>query len=1658
MDMLAREFNTVESVTTLEALQEKYDKVVEIWERLGAEINSDFLKEWNAKGRDKAFTIFKSQSGYKYNIELSTMCRKGVALFDAIDQIVRKEVMQELGLKTLGKKEKEILYDILKSHNFEIPCAICYVEQARQREGTIIKNFIDGKPGKIGWNTALKDIQTEMQKLGVDYTFPQLDRSVATEAYSVSNINMDANTKKAFYAALRTVTNKAITEYNKANGKNRALATADTAESIANALKGRIPQNLLVFKTLLANPNSRFFIDGDLLYSSNTTHNIASYHHDLYSLFNQQSGVAGYKLKQTPVVYWGDVLSKNWRPDTVRKGGGIRNQSNSDGQMYQFLDMVQMYIDLTAKGQYLQAYTKTVHELKLLGLSNAKINASLIPKVVVYKNADGSVDVSKTQMNAGLDENGNVIFDNVEGINSREALMLLADGEYSKSVAGCCIAYSDKHLLKLLDDPRIQLIIGFHDKTNDPNKRYRGAMYSKNYNGLNEAKDSEGTTVHIGFNQFVQKAEKMFKYDKKNGVFTGAIEHNGIDYIANDIPRLATQLYLEYCEEKGYTPAYSLEGLDIPHHPNYYKLLADFGLYDSNGNYAPHKKVDFNLPDTVPYLDANGNKAYMDTYEYIKKELKIELAVKDAVSEALADQSPNGIIPQFKAAVSESSSSLSYTPDSESSLSYTPADEQELTRMAQNGEISAEEYGRRMLEMRESKSADDIYAIARMSPEGLTTTPNIDRRKGEAKGDGESKFHGSIQRSSIFDETFKAEAKSDEFIRRYETITNKETLNKAAKLLDEGGEDFVKEWNNKEAIEMSPVDTAVGFILLSRYQDIGNYNSAIAVAEKLRKIGTVTGQNLQLFSITSRFDANMMQQWAQKELDKAFEEAVKGKTQKWIDKNKSKFELTEEDIDYIRTRTIQAAYLPNGSRDQAIRLAEISSRLQDKIPPNLGQSFKAWQRVSMLLNPKTQIRNVLGNGVMVPAFIVSDWFGSAVDKAISKKTGVRTTGVAGLKATGENLKAVKQGMYESYDDFKRHINTKIDVLDRFSVGEGKSFNENKWGAMAKALNSMDRLTSFLLDFGDRPFYEAWFTNSLNNQMRLNNVTEPTLAMVEIAQEEALQRTWQDNNGMTQAVASIKKACNKLSFKKLGLDYGLGDVLVKFTKTPANLTKAIYDFSPAAAISIATKGKELSAAISTGRATAKMQKDFVNAVGKAAAGTLLYTLFGLLYAMGRISGRSDDDKDVSAFEKYVQGIPEYSVKMFGKWWSYDWSQPIGAVPAIVANFMESRQQGDDGIIKSIWEAIRAGGEVLFEQSFMKSFQILFTADSVVDGLIEAVVGEATVPIPTILSQTANVFDPYRRSTYDNRSEERTILNKVKQKIPGLRNTLEVERDILGRETPNSQKNWFNAFFNPANTYTDTSTAVTDHVYELYQSTGEASAIPSKAPYDVTIKGVKHTFSIEERNEYQRIMGETSAQIIGELLNNESYMALSDEQKLAVIKSVYSYSQSLAKSEMGLAESYDVISGIKDITEDEYNALSDAEIKAIADDYVLSSYYSISDFDNTKKATWFINKSLPSAINAAIKSGDMAKAQELIKSIEANIKSFGLPKKETNEMIKKSQSSIKSEITSYWKEKFIEAHRRGDNGEKIRIKQILVDTGLYGNSADVRDLTNGWKKEK
>ena len=78
-------------------------------------------------------------------------------------------------------------------------------------------------------------------------------------------------------------------------------------------------------------------------------------------------------------------------------------------------------------------------------------------------------------------------------------------------------------------------------------------------------------------------------------------------------------------------------------------------------------------------------------------------------------------------------------------------------------------------------------------------------------------------------------------------------------------------------------------------------------------MGTNAGQTVQMFFYPRQVllpDGMVM--YAQKSLDEAFETMVKGRTQAWIDANKDKFKLTNEDIDFIRRRTWQAAQLPGG--------------------------------------------------------------------------------------------------------------------------------------------------------------------------------------------------------------------------------------------------------------------------------------------------------------------------------------------------------------------------------------------------------------------------------------------------------------------------------------------------------------------------------------------------------------------------------------------------------------------------------------------------------------------------------------------------------------------------------------------------------------------------
>jgi hypothetical protein len=779
--------------------------------------------------------------------------------------------------------------------------------------------------------------------------------------------------------------------------------------------------------------------------------------------------------------------------------------------------------------------------------------------------------------------------------------------------------------------------------------------------------------------------------------------------------------------------------------------------------------------------------------------------------------------------------------------------------------------------------------ISSLSKEDSSTTPKINHKKYE-KGNRQSNFYENVVKDSQFiNKDFREEMSKDENIRYYKGITNEQTLQKAYESLKDGGKEETLSWFSKNEKNVKAEDVAKGWILLKQYQDAGDYQGAVEVAKKMRQMGTNAGQAVQAYNILSRLTPEGMFYYAQSELNEAYSKMVEGKSRQWIEANQDNFNLTQEETQTILDTMKEVASIEDG-REKNIKLAQIQKLVSDKIPPTTGQSLKAWMRISMLFNPKTQVRNVMGNAVVLPVNATSDVFAGALDKLISKKTGVRTTGVTKEGVKGY-AKGFKKGVFESYDDFRKGINTRNVEGNRFEIGEGKSFKDKGIG---KTLNRVDNMLSFALDVGDRGFYEATYTNSINNQMILNNTTEITQDMIDIATNEALQRTWQDSNNYTQAVLSIRKILNKANVK----GYGLGDVLIPFAKTPANLTKAIVDYSPVGLTkTLAFDAKRFTNSLQNGQYSPQLQHDFVQNVGKGLAGTMLYTLGYALAKAGVATGEPDDDKDVKNFMKNSLGISSYSIKIGDRSFTYDWAQPVATPLAIMTNYVKySKDNPDASAIDKAIKAMNIGTEQLLQQSFMESLNTVLNGNgTTLENLSQAVLELPARAVPTFCKQIADMVDGTQRSSFEYGQPIKSAINSVKAKIPGLSQTSPASVDTLGNDIQKygGNNNLWNVMLNPANTNKGQLTKTGQEIYNVYMNTGDTTIFPRTAPYYINNKGEKITMSSEQRNKFQRVSGKYVEESLDSLLNNKDYKNLNNNEKASIINEIVSDSYSKAK---------------------------------------------------------------------------------------------------------------------------------------------------------------------
>lgn len=629
----------------------------------------------------------------------------------------------------------------------------------------------------------------------------------------------------------------------------------------------------------------------------------------------------------------------------------------------------------------------------------------------------------------------------------------------------------------------------------------------------------------------------------------------------------------------------------------------------------------------------------------------------------------------------------------------------------------------------------------------------------QASGEGkkERKFIGTVRDQ----EKTKPEVKAQIF-GTYEPITNKETLAAAqarvASSVDEAI-GYVKGIKDPTA-----ESNATAIVLIDKMQAEGNFNQAIDLVEDLAEKATKQGQAIQALSMYSRLSPEGVLLYAQKTLNKA----------KAIKPGASIGPLTPE-VSKILTDLAKKVQEAPAGREKAVATARVLKQVAKLVPPSLLQKVSLIQTMAQLLNPKTAIRNVVGNTGFMVLENISDVVAAGYDKALSLATKQRSKVLPDL---GAQARGFARGFKEGAQDVSEGINTAAGST-QFELPKGGVFK-------SRVGQALEKLLGYELRVADRAAFQAAYDGSLANQMKAATAAAPTDAMIEKATYDGLYRTFQDENAVSTAFMRIKKALNELTGSK---EFGLGDVVIKYPKTPGAILARGIDYSPAGFIrTVSEMAKPL-------MGQPFNQKAFVESAARATVGSGIVGTGILMAKLGLITGRKKDKTGIRDLKREV-GLADYQLNTSGLkrfvlsgfdpkeallrkgdiLATYDWFQPQAIDLAIGANIEENKGK-PTGAVGTIADAIASGSATLAEQPLVSGLKRFFGYGDIVGGVQETLKGVPSSFTPSLVNQVRLLVDDVRRNP-DNENPAQESLNLVKMRIPGLSSQVPAKSEPLG----------------------------------------------------------------------------------------------------------------------------------------------------------------------------------------------------------------------------------------------------------------------------------------
>lgn len=775
--------------------------------------------------------------------------------------------------------------------------------------------------------------------------------------------------------------------------------------------------------------------------------------------------------------------------------------------------------------------------------------------------------------------------------------------------------------------------------------------------------------------------------------------------------------------------------------------------------------------------------------------------------------------------------------------------------------------------------------IDKMVSEAIDTIPGKEKV---------SQFANRVSESGKFDPIFSEDLKNV----IYSVTSNKETIQKAEDIMSSKPiMDVYSDFRNafklsddgKKVVDnMTPEMNVVGIKLIDKLQELGKYDEIFNVIEQVSQSATKKGQEIQALAMFSRVSPEGIINYATKRLNRA-----------GLSLDEIKNVMTPQFMDELKAMSNANKMVESGTRQRAVADALLLKMIDDKVPVSGLHKLASAQTIAMLLNPKTITRNIIGNaGLNAAEGVAHNVFSTPIDILTSVFTGKRSRTFSDIGSAGKGfVQGLKEGSFEGWNkiDLK-----KLDTAYDYRNGTFKT------GLMDK----FERALGVGLKGPDRAFYQASYDSTMANQLKtwaINsgqkyNSVEDLIKVVpekqiekmqEVAHYAGMYRTFQDPSALSESLVMIKKGLN------LNKGFGMGDALLKFPRTPANLINRGLAYSPAGFVKVIMDG----AAPLIGKSKFN-QKEFVESFGRAMTGTTGLVGTGyLLHSLGVVTGGAPESKDLGATQR-TTGLGQFKINVSAlkrlalsmdpneakmkegdTMYSYDWFQPLAIGISIGANLSELNKGGNaENSFFNLVGSVASGVDTVGDQPLFKGITQKFMYNKNMSDVIKDVAKDVPASfIPTLSKQIRDLVDENQRETYSPNIANETF-NKIKNKIPGASKTMPPTVDVLGNDIKTYQDgsySVFNVMFNPGFVTHYKPSEEAKMVIDLFNETGSASALPNSINKKITINGESHKLTPEEYYNMRKIVGVLAQRALYTMSQDEVFTSMPPSEQAKAI---------------------------------------------------------------------------------------------------------------------------------------------------------------------------------